>query len=128
GLRKALPGAYAAFLIGSIALIGVPLTSGGFSKDAILDAAQRNDPLGGLIWIGLFIGVILTGLYTGRLFFGAFHGPRRYQGELHHGSPLMESTMLWPLVPLAIGAIFLGYLEWPLPILANIFGDVVGEA
>ena len=99
GLRKALPGAYAAFLIGSLALIGVPLTSGAFSKDAILDAAQQHDPLGGIIWIGLFIGVILTGLYTGRLFFTVFHGPRRYQGELHHGAPNMESAMLWPLVP-----------------------------
>ena len=71
-----------------------------------------------LIW-WLFIGVLLTGLYTGRLFFTVFHGPRRYQGELHHSSPMMESAMLWPLVPLAIGAIFLGYLPWPVPILGN---------
>ena len=50
GLRKDLPGAYAAFLVGSLALIGVPLFSGAFSKDAILEAAQAHDflpPLSG---------------------------------------------------------------------------------
>jgi len=128
GLRKALPGAYFAFLVGSIALIGVPLTSVSFSKDAVMDAARTGDPIPPVIFLGLFIGVFLTGWYTGRLFFTVFHGPRHYEGELHHSSPQMESAMLWPLVPLAIGAIFLGYIGWPVPILANILGDTVGEA
>jgi NADH-quinone oxidoreductase subunit L len=128
GLRKALPGAYFAFLIGSLSLIGVPLFAGSFSKDTILDAAQHGDPLGGAIFIGLFIGVFLTGWYTGRLFFTVFHGPRRFEGELHQGAPVMESAMLWSLVPLALGAIFLGYIEWPVPILSNVLGDTVGEA
>ncbi|MFN8632811.1 MAG: NADH-quinone oxidoreductase subunit L [Chloroflexota bacterium] len=124
GLRKELPGAYLAFLVGSLALIGVPLFSGAFSKDAILDAAQGHDFLPPILWFCLFGGVFLTGMYTGRLFFGVFHGPRRYLGELHRPS----GVMLWPLVPLAIGAIFLGYLGWPLPLLANVLGETVGEA
>ena len=130
GLRKekALRGAYVAFLIGSLALIGVPMLSGAFSKDAILDAAQSHDPLGGAIWIGLFIGVFLTGLYIGRLFFTVFHGPRRFEGELHILRPLMWGAMHWALVPLAIGAIFLGYIEWPIPFLSTILGDTVGES
>ncbi|MGE3268414.1 MAG: NADH-quinone oxidoreductase subunit L [Chloroflexota bacterium] len=124
GLRKDLPGAYVAFLIGSLALIGVPLFSGAFSKDLILEAAQGHDPLPPLLWLGLFGGVFLTGMYTGRLFFGVFHGAKKYHGPIHAPS----GVMLWPLVPLAIGAVFLGYLEWPAPLLSNLLGRTVGEA
>jgi NADH-quinone oxidoreductase subunit L len=124
GLRKELPGAYAAFLIGSLALIGVPLFSGSFSKDAILEAAQDYTFFPPLLYLGLFTGVFLTGLYTGRLFFGVFHGPRKYLGPLHQPS----GVMLWPLVPLAIGAVVLGYLEWPVPLLSSVLGETVGHA
>jgi NADH-quinone oxidoreductase subunit L len=128
GLRKALPGAYAAFLIGALALIGVPLFSGSFSKDAILEVAQTHDFLPPVNFFGLFLGVFLTGLYTGRLFFGVFHGARRYHGELRRGRPAMETAMYWSLVPLAIGAVFLGYLEWPVPLLSTFLHDTLGEA
>jgi NADH-quinone oxidoreductase subunit L len=124
GLRKELPGAYAAFLIGSLALIGLPLTSGSFSKDLILEAAQGHDFMPPLLWLGLFAGVFLTGMYTGRLFFGVFHGPRNFLGALHKPS----GELLWPLVPLAIGALVLGYLEWPVPVLSRLLGETVGEA
>jgi len=124
GLRKDLPGAYAAFLVGSLALIGLPLFSGSFSKDAILEAAQVHDVLFPLLFGGLFVGVFFTGWYTGRLFFGVFHGPRKYLGPLHEPS----GVMLWPLVPLAVGAVVLGYLEWPVPILSTVLGETVGHA
>jgi NADH:ubiquinone oxidoreductase subunit 5 (subunit L)/multisubunit Na+/H+ antiporter MnhA subunit len=124
GLRKDLPGAYAAFLVGSLALIGVPFFSGAFSKDMIIEAAQAHDPLPPLLWLGLFAGVFVTGWYTGRLFFGVFHGEKKYHGPLHYPS----GSMLWPLVPLAIGAVFLGYLEWPAPLLSNMLHGTVGEA
>src|SRR5262249_11654803 len=80
GLRKDLPGAYVAFLVGSLALIGVPLFSGSFSKDMILEAAEKGDFLPPVLYLGLFFGVFVTGLYTGRLFFGVFHGPKRFLG------------------------------------------------
>jgi NADH-quinone oxidoreductase subunit L len=124
GLRKDLPAAYAAFLVGSLALIGLPLTSGSFSKDAILESAQAGDRLYPLLWGGLFAGVFVTGLYTGRLFFGVFHGPRKFLGELHHP----PGVMLWSLLPLAIGAVVLGYLEWPVPLLSSVLGETVGHA
>jgi NADH-quinone oxidoreductase subunit L len=124
GLRKELPGAYVAFLIGSLALIGVPLFSGSFSKDAILEAAQAHDFLPPLLFLGLFAGTFLTGMYTGRLFFGVFHGPRKYLGPLH----LPSGEMMWPLVPLALGAVVLGYLEWPAPVLSTVLGETVGHA
>jgi len=124
GLRKDLPGAYAAFMIGSLALIGIPMFSGAFSKDLILEAAQGHDPLPPLLWLGLFGGVFLTGMYTGRLFFGVFHGPKKYHGPIHQPA----GVMLWPLVPLAIGAVLLGYLEWPVPLLSRVLGGTVGPA
>ena len=124
GLRKELPGAYAAFLVGSLSLIGAPLLAGSFSKDAILEAAQAHDPLPPLLFLCLFFGVFLTGWYTGRLFFGVFHGPRKYLGPLHYP----PGVMLWPLVPLAVGAVVLGYLEWPVPLLSTVLGDTAGHA
>ena len=36
--------------------------------------------------------------------------------------------MLWPLLPLAIGAVVLGYLEWPVPLLSRVLGETVGHA
>ena len=124
GLRRELPGAYAAFLIGALALIGLPGLSGGFSKDLILEAGEQHGPLPPLLFFGLFAGVFLTGWYIGRLFFGAFHGPRPDDEPIHAPSPLM----LWSLVPLAVGALLLGYLEWPRGVLSGVLGETVGHA
>lgn len=124
GLRRVLPGAYAAFLIGALALIGVPGLSGGFSKDLILEAAEDRGVFGPLAFFGLFAGVFLTGWYIGRLFFSVFHGPRPDSEPIHAPSPLMQ----WSLVPLAAGALLLGYLEWPRGVLSGVLGDMVGHA
>jgi len=144
GLRRALPGAHLAFLIGSLALIGVPGLSGAFSKDAILEAAERANLLLGLALAG---AVFLTGLYIGRLFFGVFYGPRPDESRVtSHESRVTSSSspdpglatresrldepalILWPLVPLAIGAVLLGYLEWPSGLLSGLLGDTAGHA
>jgi NADH-quinone oxidoreductase subunit L len=109
------------FLIGSLALIGVPIvTSGAFSKDGILEAGLHSQPLLGAVLVGT---VFLTGLYSGRLFFIVFDGPRE-GSEPHAPSPLM----IWPLVPLAIGAILLGYVEFPAHGLSGLVGPAVAEA
>jgi NADH:ubiquinone oxidoreductase subunit 5 (subunit L)/multisubunit Na+/H+ antiporter MnhA subunit len=124
GLRRALPAAHWAFLVGSLALIGVPGFSGAFSKDAILEAAQAHDPFPPLLFFALFGSILLTGLYIGRLFFLVFYGPRADHGGLH----LPTGTMTWSLLPLALGAIFLGYWEWPGHGLANVLAGTAGRA
>jgi NADH:ubiquinone oxidoreductase subunit 5 (subunit L)/multisubunit Na+/H+ antiporter MnhA subunit len=90
----------------------------------ILDAAEAGDFFSGIFYLGLYIGVFLTGMYTGRLFFAVFHGPKRFLGHIHEPG----GVMLWPLVPLAFGAIFLGYLNWPVPLLAELLATTVGVA
>src|SRR5262249_50394731 len=106
GLQRALPLARWAFLIGTLALIGVPIvTAGAFSKDGILEAGLRDQPLLGVLLMG---GVFLTGLHRGGLYFGVSSG--RPTGRQPHAP---SRLMLWPLAPLAAGAILLGYIEFP---------------
>jgi NADH-quinone oxidoreductase subunit L len=74
GLRKTLPVAFWAFLIGGCSLAGLPLiTAGAHSKDWILASAAPNRAL----WISAIAGVVLTSLYTFRLIFLVFLGPLR---------------------------------------------------
>jgi NADH-quinone oxidoreductase subunit L len=121
GAQHRLPHAALAFLIGSLALIGVPVvTSGAFSKDGILEAGLAHEPLLGALLVGT---VFLTGLYSGRLFFGVFTGPDNPRINAHP-SPLL----LWSLLPLAIGALLAGYLEYPTGWLSSLLGGSVGEA
>ena len=108
------------FLIGSLALIGVPVvTAGSFSKDTILEAGLHSQPLLG--WL-LILTVFLTGLYSGRLFFAVFGGP----ANPRHPHP-PAGLLIWPLVPLALGAILLGYLEFPSGGLSRLLESAVGH-
>jgi NADH-quinone oxidoreductase subunit L len=90
GFRKALPFTYACFIVGGLALSGIPPFSGFFSKDEILLVTGE---LGGWHWalyvVG-YIGAFLTAIYTFRMIFRAFHGEpvaeaRELEaGHLHH--------------------------------------------
>ena len=96
------------FLIGSLALIGTPLiTAGGFSKDAIVDAAiNSSTPIVG--WL-LLAAVILTGGYIGRLFAIVYMAPAVDPHTVHH-DPGAERPMNWSLVPLMVGSLVLGWV------------------
>jgi NADH-quinone oxidoreductase subunit L len=75
GLRKLLPRTYWVFVVGALALAGIPPFSGFFSKDQILASALANGGwYGDLLWAAGMIGAFLTGLYTFRLLFMAFWG------------------------------------------------------
>jgi NADH-quinone oxidoreductase subunit L len=74
GFRRAMPFTYACFIIGGLALSGVPPFSGFFSKDEILLVVGER---GGWHWIlyGVgYLGALLTAVYTFRMIFRAFHG------------------------------------------------------
>lgn len=127
GLAKYLKLTHLLFVIGGLALIGTPMLSGSFSKDAILEAAQHSSAFP---WVFpmLMAGVVLTGAYTGRLWWGIFHGA---EGEAsHHAKDHAGHTGAFdlPLIPLALGAIGLGYLEAGTHGLSTILGTAVKHA
>jgi NADH-quinone oxidoreductase subunit L len=74
GFRKAMPFTYGCFIVGGLALSGVPPFSGFFSKDEILlVTAERGGWHWALYVIG-YLGAFLTAIYTFRMIFRAFHG------------------------------------------------------
>jgi NADH-quinone oxidoreductase subunit L len=89
GLRKYLPITYWTCLIGSLALIGFPGTSGFFSKDALIEAVHESHLPGAVYayWC-VFGGVFVTAFYSFRLMFMTFHGPERFAhaSEGHHAA------------------------------------------
>ncbi len=125
GLYKYLPITWVTCLVGSIALIGFPGTSGFFSKDAIIEAVHLSTlPAAGYAYYAVLSGVFITALYSFRLFFMTFHGKERmdkHTWEQLHECPAVVTV---PLVMLAIPSLILG--AWLLgPIL---FGDYFGDA
>jgi NADH-quinone oxidoreductase subunit L len=120
GLGKRLPWTTRVFQICWLAICGVPIFSGFFSKDAILDGAFATGVYGpGLGWVGPLVGVILlvaalgTAFYMSRLYFLVFSGPSRADEHTQqhiHESPV---SMLFPLVVLAAGALLAGLVALP---------------
>jgi NADH-quinone oxidoreductase subunit L len=142
GFRRALPFTYGCFLVGGLALSGIPPFSGFFSKDEILLVTGER---GGWHWALYVIGYIsaaLTAVYTFRLIFRAFHGEpvaaaRELEaGTLHHAAPSnpltgepedtdvgfpgpthtiaeRSRTMGVPMAALAVGTIGAGLIQVP---------------
>jgi len=80
GLKKYLPITYWTFLIGALAIAGVPLLSGFFSKDEILFKTYTAESTPGhtLMWVVAVITSLMTATYMFRLVFLTFHGERRH--------------------------------------------------
>ena len=103
GLRKHMKVTYVTFVIGSLALAGVPPLSGFFSKDEIILAAKGHES-----WLAvvLVLGAVITAFYTTRMLLQTFFG--EYRGTQHlHESP---RSMTAPLVVLAVITCFVGLL------------------
>jgi NADH-quinone oxidoreductase subunit L len=86
GFRRALPFTFACFLVGGLALSGLPPFSGWLSKDDIL--AYLDHRGGGFLILGIagYVGALLTGVYTFRMIFRSFWGePVEEARELEHG-------------------------------------------
>jgi NADH-quinone oxidoreductase subunit L len=85
GLRVLMPRTYWAFVIGALALVGMPPFAGFFSKDSILAAAMDKGAYGYVLWIVGLAGTFLTGLYTFRMLFLVFWGePSAFVREHFH--------------------------------------------
>ncbi len=90
GFRRAMPFTYGCFVVGGLALAGVPPFSGFFSKDEILGLVGER---GGWFWVVYaagYVGAFITAVYTWRMIFRAFWGEpvaeaRELEaGHLHH--------------------------------------------
>jgi NADH-quinone oxidoreductase subunit L len=90
GFRKALPFTYGCFVIGGLALSGIPPFSGFFSKDEILLTVAERGGWHWILYVAGYLGAFLTATYTFRMIFRAFHGEPCAEaqelegGHLHH--------------------------------------------
>ncbi len=114
GLRKKMPITYASFLISSLAISGIPLTSGFLSKDGILAGSYAFASLTGNWFfpvVGFFVAA-LTAFYMFRLLILTFHGKPRNQEKYDHAHE-SKFAMAMPLVVLSILSIFIWYTPNP---------------
>ena len=113
GLRHQMPWTFRTFLIGGLALAGIPGLAGFFSKDAILWGAFSNPTIGPLLWAVGVLAAGMTSFYTFRLIILAFFGTPRYTENdarhVHESGP----SMVVPLVLLAVFSILAGYVGIP---------------
>ncbi|HEV2986051.1 MAG TPA: NADH-quinone oxidoreductase subunit L [Vicinamibacterales bacterium] len=133
GLKRQLPMTYWTFVIGALAIAGVPLLSGFFSKDEILFHTFASGHT--LLWVVGLLTSLLTAIYMFRVVFLAFHGERREAPEhpapehqaqhpapstQHHGTHVHDAppAMALPLIVLAIGSVVAGYAGLP-PVLGG---------
>ena len=110
GLRKYMPITYWTCLVGCLALIGFPGSSGFFSKDSLIDAVGASHRAGsGYAYFCVVSGVFITALYTFRMFIMTFLGKERmdhHTQEHLHESPWVVTV---PLILLAIPSALIGW-------------------
>jgi len=111
GLRKYLPRTFPPFLIGAIAISGIPFLSGFFSKDAILTEAFAQRQY--FVWALGLMGAVMTAFYMFRLIFLTFYGQERIEHEAKHHLHESPKSMTVPLAILAVFSIIAGYVGLP---------------
>lgn len=127
GMRRFMPFTHIVALMGVLAICGIPIWSGFFSKDAILASAYATNP--GLYVIGLGVA-LLTAFYMGRWYFLVWRGD--YRGHVDHPHEA-DGLMKFPLGVLAVLATLGGLLNIPtffpnFGLSAHAFDDYLGRA
>jgi len=126
GLRHRMPVTYWTALIGALALIGTPLFSGFYSKDALIDAVHASQRYGaGYAYWCVLAGVFVTALYTFRMIFMTFHGPERLDQHAREHFHDVGWNMKAPLVALAIPSALIGYLTVEPVLFGGYFGSAI---
>jgi NADH-quinone oxidoreductase subunit L len=124
-LRRFLPATFGCFLVGYLAIIGIPPFSGFFTKDGIIEAAwDKGGTSGAILATAALIGAGLTAFYMTRMVLMTFFGKARWEDEVPAGrreTPETGTTghaphphespwvMVWPMIILSIGAIVTGW-------------------
>jgi NADH-quinone oxidoreductase subunit L len=110
GLKKALPITYLTFLIGTLAISGIPPFAGFFSKDQILAELLHRGTL--YFAIGILVS-LMTCFYMFRLFYLTFFGKFRGSHEQEHHLHESPASMTFPLIVLAVFATVAGWAGMP---------------
>ncbi len=127
GLKKKLPVTHLTFLLGWLAIIGVPPLAGFFSKDEILWMTLHSPRGSKVLWVMAVCGAGLTAFYMTRLMFLTFWGKSRVPKEVHpHESPFV---MTFPLMVLGVLSVIGGWMGIPhvfskLPIAGDVFHHI----
>ncbi len=130
GLKKYMPRTYWTFFVGYLALAGLPIFSGFWSKDEILNAADANGFR--IAWVAGSLGAFMTAAYMTRVMAKTFWGENRLhlfhdEHDTHDAHPTHDDhgagaddgprespgLITWPLIALAVMATFVGFLNWP---------------
>jgi NADH-quinone oxidoreductase subunit L len=112
GLKKYLPVTYKTFLIGAIAIAGIPPFAGFFSKDEILWRAFSSEQGSPVLWLLGVFGAAMTAFYMFRLVTLTFEGEKRFDPHRVHPHEAPK-TMTMPLIILAILSIVGGFVGIP---------------
>jgi NADH-quinone oxidoreductase subunit L len=121
GLRHVMPVTHWTFLIGALALAGIPPLSGFWSKDDILavigEAASHGREsyrtyFAVLQYVAMLVS-LLTAFYTFRAYFRTFWGPKKIPDEAGHHAHESPGVMTWPLIALAVCAAVVGIAFGP---------------
>ncbi|HEY8353237.1 MAG TPA: NADH-quinone oxidoreductase subunit L [Sphingomonadales bacterium] len=111
GIWRKIPLTYAMMLIGTLALTGVPFFAGFYSKDMILESAYAAQTgVGRYAFVLGIAAAFMTAFYSWRLVFLTFHGKPRASEEVMHHVHESPKVMTLPLILLAIGAVFAGFV------------------
>ena len=131
GLRRVMPVTHLTFLCGAAALAGVPLLSGFWSKDMVLEAlylgGESHSPFAQSYVLLLVVALVTAGMtafYTFRAYFLTFWGPVRTPAEAGDHAHESPPSMTFPLLVLAVGAVGIGGLVEPA---THWFGHFLGR-
>lgn len=131
GIKKYMPITYWTSLVGSLALIGFPGSSGFFSKDLLIEAVKESHWHAGgslLYWfayLSVLFGVFITALYSFRMFFLVFHGEERMDAETKSHLHETPAVVTGPLIMLAIPSAIIGWFTADAVLFNGYFGDAI---
>lgn len=110
GLKKYLPVTYITFLIGVLAISGIPPFAGFFSKDEILASAFQHNKI---VWVIAGAASLLTSFYMFRVLFLTFFGPPRASADTMHHMHESPKSITFPLIALAVLSALGGFMGVP---------------
>jgi NADH-quinone oxidoreductase subunit L len=126
GLRKVMPITFVTFVLGYLAILGIPPFAGYFSKDQIIEAAfNKGGTSGWVLGLCALLGAGLTAFYMTRALIMTFFGTKRWEDDVHpHEAP----KIMWvPVSVLALGSVVSGFLLWHGDALQNWLTPSIGE-